>query len=66
MIKQEYDVDCYCKGDDEKLIVLVTVQKLSNILPSFIEGKTHLFHQRIEVQVVDAIFRNEAGKVINQ
>ena len=66
MIKEEYKCDCYCKGDDEKLTVLVTDAKLKAVVPAFIEEKTHLFHQRIEVQVVDAILRNEAGKVINQ
>lgn len=66
MVKAEYKTDCYCKGNDEKLIVLVTDVKLVSVLPAFIEEKTHLFHQRIEVQVVDAILRNEAGKVINQ
>lgn len=66
MIKSEYKTDCYCKGDDEKLIVLVTDDKLQDVLPSFIEEKTHLFHQRVEVQVVKEILRNEAGKVINQ
>ena len=66
MIKTEYKTDCYCKGDDEKLIVLVTDAKLREVLPTFIEEKTHLFHQRIEVQVVKEILRNEAGKVINQ
>lgn len=66
MIKEEYKTDCYCKGNDDKLIVLVTDPKLQSILPDYIEDKTHLFHQRIEIQVVDAILRNEAGKVINQ
>ncbi len=66
MVKSEYKTDCYCKGDDEKLIVLVTDARLQDILPAFIEEKTHLFHQRVEVQVVKEILRNEAGKVINQ
>lgn len=66
MIKEEYKSDCYCKGNDEKLIVLVTDPKLKDVLPDYIEEKTHLFHHRIEIQVVDAILRNEAGKVINQ
>ena len=66
MIKAEYKTDCYCKGNDEKLIVLVTDPKLVDVLPAFIEEKTHLFHQKIEVQVVNEILRNEAGKVINQ
>lgn len=66
MIKAEYKVDCYCKGDDEKLVVMVTDSRLKEVLPTFIEEKTHLFHQRIEVQVVDTLLRNEAGKVIDQ
>ena len=66
MIKEEYKTDCYCKGDDEKLVVMVTDSSLKDVLPTFIEEKTHLFHQRIEVQVVDTILRNEAGKVIDQ
>ena len=66
MIKEEYKTDCYCKGNDEKLIVLVTDPRLQDVLPEYIEEKTHLFHQKIEVQVVDQILRNEAGKVINQ
>ena len=66
MIKTEYKTDCYCKGDDEKLIVLVIDAKLQEVLPEYIEEKTHLFHQRVEVQVVKEILRNEAGKVINQ
>ncbi len=66
LIKQEYKADCYCKGDDEKLVVLVTDPALVEALPGFIEEKTHLFHKNIEVRLVDAILRNEAGKVINQ
>ena len=66
LIKSQYNTDCYCKGDDEKLIILVTNQSLVDQLPYFIEEKTHLFHKRIEVQLVEVIQRNEAGKVINQ
>lgn len=66
MIKEEYNTDCYCKGTDDKLIVLVTDSKLQEVLPDFIEEKTHLFHQKVNVQVVKEILRNEAGKVINQ
>ena len=66
MIKSEYHVDCYCKGNDEKLIILVTSPAIADQLPAFIEEKTHLFHKNIEVQIVEAILRNESGKVINQ
>lgn len=66
LIKSEYQIDCFCKGSDEKLIVMVTDSDCAGRLPSFIEEKTHLFHKNIEVKVVDAILRNEAGKVVNQ
>lgn len=66
MIRSEFKVDCFCKGNDEKLIILVTSADIAEQLPAFIEEKTHLFHQNIEVQVVKSILRNEAGKVINQ
>lgn len=66
MIKAEYKTDCYCKGNDEKLIVLLTNPQLQEDIPLFIEEKTHLFHKNIEVQLVKEILRNEAGKVINQ
>lgn len=66
IIKSTYNVDCYCKGTDEKLTVLITNSEISEGLPAFIEEKTHLFHKNIEIVVVDKILRNEAGKVINQ
>jgi acyl-coenzyme A synthetase/AMP-(fatty) acid ligase len=66
LIKQSFKTDCYCKGDDEKLVVLVTDSSLVEVIPGFIEEKTHLFHQNIEVRFVESILRNEAGKVINQ
>ena len=66
LIRSEFKADCYCKGNDETLIILVTDPSLVPLIPTFVEEKTHLFHQSIEVRVVNAILRNEAGKVINQ
>ncbi len=66
MILSDFDTDCYCKGNDEKLIILVTNPAIAEQLPAYIEEKTHLFHKNIEVQVVEKILRNEAGKVVMQ
>lgn len=66
LIRQEFGSDCHCKGDDEKLVVLVTDPSVAAALPGFIEEKTHLYHKNIEVRTVESILRNEAGKVINQ
>lgn len=66
LIHSNFDTDCYCSGDDEHLLVKITNSSIADTVPSFIEEKTHLFHQKIKVEVVDKILRNEAGKVINQ
>lgn len=66
LIRSNYDTDCYCSGDDEHLLVKLTNATIVEEVPVFIEEKTHLFHQRIKILVVDKILRNEAGKVINQ
>ncbi len=66
LIRSHFDTDCYCSGTDEKLTVKVTNQKIAEEIPTFIEEKTHLFHQKVEVVLVDKILRNESGKVINQ
>ena len=66
LIRGSYDTDCYCSGDDERLIVKLTNPTIIEDIPSFLEEKTHLFHQRIQVQLVDKILRNESGKIINQ
>ena len=66
LIRSHFDTDCYCSGTDEKLTVKITNQKIAEEIPTFIEEKTHLFHQKVEVVLVDKILRNESGKVINQ
>ena len=66
LIKSEFHTDCYCKGDDMKLEVLVTDPSYKERIPLFIEEKTHLYHKNIVVHLVKSIVRNEAGKVINQ
>ena len=66
LIRSNFDTDCYCSCDDEHLLVKLTNADIVSQIPSFIEEKTHLFYQRVQVGIVDEILRNEAGKVINQ
>ena len=56
----------YPTGDDEHLLIKLTNANIASRIPSFIEEKTRLFYQRVQVEIVDKILRNEAGKVINQ
>ena len=66
LIRSNFDTDCYCSGDDEHLLIKLTNANIARRIPSFIEEKTRLFYQRVQVEIVDKILRNEAGKVINQ
>ena len=66
IIREEFGEDCYCKGDDEYLEIFVTDPEIGLKLPTFVEEKTHLIHSRVKVKVVDAIKRNEAGKIVKQ
>jgi len=64
MIRSRFDTDCYCSGDDGHLDIKLTDSRVADRVPLYIEEKTHLFHQKVRVQVVDSILRNEVGKVI--
>lgn len=66
MIRSEFDTDCYYiySGDDGHLLIKLTDARVADRVPLFIEEKTHLFHQKVRVQVVDRILRNEVGRVI--
>jgi len=66
LIRSNFDTDCYCSGDDEHLLIKLTNANIASRVPSFIAEKTRLFYQRVQVEIVDEILRNEAGKVINQ
>ena len=66
IIKSNLKIDCYCSGSDEKLVVYITDERMSEQVIELVEEKTHLFHQNIEIKVVPQILRNEAGKVIMQ
>ena len=64
LIKGSFNVDCVCFGTDELLKILITKSSLLNEVKEFVIEKTHLFHKAIEVEYIEKIPRNEAGKVI--
>ena len=64
LVKEEFETDCYCSGNDEQLEIKITSDSIEDIVKKFIGQKTGLFHRAIRVTVVDSIKRNEAGKVI--
>ena len=64
LVKAQFGVDCVSAGTDQMLVVTVARRGISDAVIDFIEQKTHLFRKNIEVKEVDAIKRNEAGKVV--
>lgn len=65
LVKSSFmDTDIVCSGDDEMLKVYVTDQNQQDAIKDFIVEKTHLFHKNIEMVYIEAIPRNETGKVL--
>lgn len=64
LIKESFDTDCICTGDDKKLLVHITNKDKQEAIHNFLIEKTGLFHSAIETKVVDKIPRNEHGKTI--
>lgn len=62
LVKEEFETDCVCAGNDELIKIVITTGNESDVL-RFIEGKTGLFHQCIKVIKIEAIPHTESGKV---
>ena len=64
ILKTQYpNVDFVCTGDDKRMIIFTTGEPLRDQIVPFISGKTNLHNSAFRVIVVDAIPRNEYGKV---
>ena len=64
LVKAEFGADCVCSGTDQQLVVTIARHDVGGAVVDFVEQKTHLFRQCIQVNEVDAVARNEAGKVV--
>lgn len=63
LVKQEFEIDCVCTGSDKKMKIFITNQEMAKNVVSFISGKTKISPILFEVQVVEKIPKNEAGKI---
>ena len=64
LIKSNFNVECSCSGNDEKMKVLICSHNQKDAVHKFLTEKTGLFHQAIDVHEVVEILKNEAGKTI--
>ena len=64
IIKAKFPIECACVGNDEKMTVYITDEKLSAFVKEELVEKTKLVATAFEMKVIPAIPKNEAGKVL--
>lgn len=64
LVKTEFNIDCYCTGNDDKMDVYITEQDKKELVLNHIVDTTGIYHRAVRVIVIDEITRNEAGKII--
>ena len=63
ILKTEYGQDFVCIGDDRKMRIFTTDETLKDRIVPFLSEKTKLHNSAFAVLLIDAIPRNEYGKV---
>lgn len=64
ILKTQYpNVDFCCTGDDKRMNIFMTDEKIKDEIIPFISGKTNLHNSAFRVFTIDEIPRNDYGKV---
>jgi len=64
IIKAKFPIECACVGNDEKMVVYVTDEKLVASVKEELVEKTKLVATAFDIKVILAIPKNEAGKIL--
>lgn len=64
IIKGQFPIQCACVGTDEKMTVYLVDDNYSVSVKEVLVEKTKLVASAFEVKVIDAIPKNEAGKIL--
>lgn len=64
IIKGQFSIQCACVGTDEKMTVYLVDDNYSVSVKEVLVEKTKLVASAFEVKVIDAIPKNEAGKIL--
>ncbi|MGB2087464.1 MAG: AMP-binding protein [Psychroflexus salarius] len=62
-IKNNFQTDVHCNGDDKQLRVIITDENLKEEIKNFILEFTNLYHKAISVKFRQEIPRTKSGKV---
>lgn len=63
IISEHFGIECACTGDDTKMKIFITEDKLQEDVKQLISEKTGLKSSSFEVLVIDAIPHFESGKI---
>ena len=63
LVKSEFNIDCYCTGNDTLLQIFITDNTRQKEIKDFLVKKTQLFHKVFEINKVDKIERTASGKI---
>lgn len=64
IIKAKYPVECACVGTDERMTIYLTSEKYCSAVKEELVVKTKLVASAFDVKVINAIPKNEAGKIL--
>lgn len=64
IIKRAFDVECACVGDDQCMQVYVNSRQDMDAVRRYIADKTGINSSAFQVHYIEALPRNEAGKVL--
>jgi acyl-coenzyme A synthetase/AMP-(fatty) acid ligase len=64
IIKAKFPIECACVGNDEKMTVYITDERLTALVKEELVEKTKLVATAFEIKVISAIPKNDAGKVL--
>lgn len=64
IIKRAFDVECACVGDDRCMQIYVTSRQDPDAVRRYIADKTGINSSAFQVHYIEALPRNEAGKIL--
>ena len=64
IIKAKFPIECACVGNDEKMTIYITDERLTASVKEELVEKTKLVATAFEIKVIPAIPKNEAGKTL--
>ena len=64
LIRNEYQTECACVGDDRQMRIYITDDRYSSLLPDYLAKKTGIIPTAFNVMEIEGFSKNEAGKIL--